>query len=38
VVPQPSSVSRGWPAARSAITAVREVVDLLNDEDRLLGE
>jgi len=38
VVPQPGSVSGDWPAARSAITAVREVVDLLNDEDRLLGE
>lgn len=38
VVPQPTSVSRNWVAARSAITAVREVVDLLNDEDRLLGE
>jgi hypothetical protein len=38
VVPQPASVSRDWVAARSAITAVREVVDLLNDEDRLLGE
>lgn len=38
VVPQPASVSRDWVSARSAITAVREVVDLLNDEDRLLGE
>jgi len=38
VVPTTESVSQSWVAARSAITAVREVVDLLNDEDRLLGE
>jgi hypothetical protein len=38
VVPQPAAVSQDWVAARSAITAAREVVDLLNDEDRLLGE
>ena len=38
VVPQTASVSRDWVSARSAISAVREVVDLLNDEDRLLGE
>jgi hypothetical protein len=38
VVPRPTSVSRDWVAARSAITIVREVVDLLNDEDRLLGD
>jgi hypothetical protein len=38
VVPNTESVSESWVAARSAITAVREVVDLLNDEDRLLGE
>ena len=38
VVPTPESVSDSWVVARSAITAVREVVDLLNDEDRLLGE
>lgn len=38
VVPSPKSVSDSWTVARSAITAVREVVDLLNDEDRLLGE
>jgi hypothetical protein len=38
VVPRPTSVSRDWVAARSAITIVREVVGLLNDEDRLLGD
>jgi hypothetical protein len=38
VVPRPTSVSRDWAAARSAITIAREVVDLLNDEDRLLGD
>jgi len=38
VVPQTASVSRDWVSARSAISGVREVVDLLNDEDRLLGE
>lgn len=38
VVPQTASVSRDWVSARSAISAVREVVELLNDEDRLLGE
>ncbi|MDE1046473.1 MAG: hypothetical protein OR995_03375 [Candidatus Nanopelagicales bacterium] len=38
VVPTPASVSDSWVVARPAITAVREVVDLLNDEDRLLGE
>ena len=38
VVPRSTAVSRNWPAARSAITVVREVVDLLNDQDRLLGE
>jgi hypothetical protein len=38
VVPQTASVSRDWVSARSAISGVRKVVDLLNDEDRLLGE
>jgi hypothetical protein len=38
VVPQTASVSRDGVSARSAISGVREVVDLLNDEDRLLGE
>ncbi len=38
VVPAPESVSESWSVARAAISAVREVVDLLNDEDRLLGE
>jgi hypothetical protein len=38
VVPRQSAVSRDWGAARSAIAMVREVVDLLNDEDRLLGD
>lgn len=38
LVPQPSSVSHDWTAARSAITLAREVVHLLNDEDRLLGD
>jgi hypothetical protein len=38
VVPTPESTSKSWSEARAAINAVREVVDLLNDEDRLLGE
>ncbi len=38
VVPAPEWVSDSWSVARAAISAVREVVDLLNDEDRLLGE
>lgn len=38
VVPPTPSVSQDWAAARSAINLVREVVDLLNDEDRLLGD
>lgn len=38
VVPSPRLLANSWPLARAAIGAVKEVVDLLNDEDRLLGE